>query len=128
VYVCVYTHAHTHCMWVTQMCASAWRQDAIWTNCFFSCDISYLPKKKSKRCERDTKSSNPNESELQKPSTKVPRLLFEVIQEIIIIVEWKSFAEMQCWNALSGSRGGKSFECNERMIFFGSRDSLQRPV
>ena len=41
-----------------------------WTNCFFSFNIFFLPKKKCKRCERNTERSNAYGFELHTPSIK----------------------------------------------------------
>jgi len=56
-----------------------------WTNCFFSFNIFFLPKKKSKRCERNTKSSNTQGFKLHRPSSKSTKLFsVKVIKAIII--------------------------------------------
>ena len=57
-----------------------------WTNCFFSCNIFFLPKKKSKRCERNTKSLNKQGFKLHRPSSKGTKLFsVKIIKAIIII-------------------------------------------
>ena len=57
-----------------------------WTNCFFSFNIFFLPKKKSKRCERNTKSSNTQGFKLHRPSSKGTKLFsVKIIKAIIII-------------------------------------------
>ena len=56
-----------------------------WTNCFFSFNIFFLPKKKCKKCERNTENSNAYGFELHTPSIQGTRPCLTAIKEIIII-------------------------------------------
>ena len=56
-----------------------------WTNCFFFYKLIFPSKKKSKRCEGNTNISNTHGSELHRPSIQGTKLLFKVIQAIIIM-------------------------------------------
>ena len=59
----------------------------------FFLDKNFLPKKKSKRCARNTGNPNPTKFELHRPSIKGTELLCTLIKAIIII-EYK-YAEIQ---------------------------------
>jgi len=76
-----------------------------WTNCFFSFNIFFLPKKKSKRCERNTKSSNTQGFKLHRPSSKGTKLFsVKIIKAIIIITN-----EIHFWAKISIVNFGVNF-------------------
>jgi len=79
-YTCVYICGEAGCMLGGGMTALFLNKD-------------FLPKKKSKRCERNTGNPNPTRFELHRPSIKGTELLSAVIKAIIII-EYK-YAEIQ---------------------------------
>jgi len=62
----------------------AGRPDNMWTNCFASLNILFVPKKKRKRRERNTETSNPNGFYANRPCTRGTRPFFDVIKAIII--------------------------------------------
>ena len=62
-----------------------------WTNCFFSFNMIFLPKMKSKRCERNTESSNTQGFELHRPSSKGNKLLLVKVIKAIFIIIFKLF-------------------------------------
>ena len=64
-HICIRT-----CVQSTHVYIYAGQQDEIRTNYSFSLNMSFLPKKKRKRCERNTKTSSPNGCSLRTPSTK----------------------------------------------------------
>ena len=62
----------------------------------FLFNIFFLPKKKNKRCERNTENSNPIGFELHRLLIKNTKLMFKLVKAVIIIAapirHWYSFA------------------------------------
>jgi len=79
-HICICTY---HSVQSTHVYIYAGQWDEILNQLLFD-NIFFLPKKQSKRCEGNTKNSNDG-SELPIPSIKGTKVLFKVIQAIIII-------------------------------------------
>ena len=79
-YMYSYTCIKYICVFIC--CAAGWDHGLV----FFSFNVLFLPKKKSKRCGRITENSNPQWLELHRPSIKGTKLPYEVTKVIIIIL------------------------------------------